>query len=370
MSTAETKGRAGITPKIDRHRTCPYRQLPDSAYWRRAVAEPALHDVDPVDDFGFLLTPQDAIATAGSCFAQHIARYLQASGCNYYVAEPAPYVLDSETAEQFQYGTFSARFGNLYTTRQLWQLFRRAYGDFTPTDEYWIEDGRFIDPYRPNVQPKGFRSIDELRLDREQHLACVRRMFESATCFVFTLGLTEGWENVNDGAVYPVCPGCGQGQFDAAIHRFVNYSVDDVRSDLEAFVNAVRRINPGLKIILTVSPVPLIATMSGHHVLSATNYSKSVLRVAAGQVAEMFDHVAYFSSYEIITAAASRGRYFAEDLRAVTEEGVRHVMSCFFRHAMEGVVFNVAGRNQPAAPSRSISAQVADVVCDEEGLVR
>lgn len=353
----------------DRHATCPYRGLPEQAYWKRSVADPAPEDVDPVQDLGFRLTPEDAIATAGSCFAQHIARYLQASGCRYYVAEQAPYLLDPQTASAFQYGTFSARFGNLYTTRQLWQLFQRAYGQFTPADEYWQQADRFIDPYRPGVEPQGFRSLEELRRDRAHHLACVRRMFEQAACFIFTLGLTESWENVRDGAVYPVCPGCGQGEFDASAHRFINFSVADVCADLEAFIAALRRVNPGIKIILTVSPVPLIATMSGRHVLAATTYSKSVLRVAAEHVSSRFEQVGYFPSYEIITSAASRGRYYADDLRSVTEEGVSHVMGCFFRHVMTGVDL--------AAPSvkrtgnvRSLSAQVADVVCDEERLVR
>lgn len=354
----------------DRHATCPYRGLPAPAYWKRSVADPAPPEVDPAMSLGFRLSPRDAIATAGSCFAQNIARYLQASGCQYFIAERAPYLLDADTAKVFQYGTFSARFGNIYTTRQLWQLFCRAYGDFTPADEFWRQGDRFIDPYRPAIQPEGFRSLEELRLDREHHLACVRRMFEQSACFVFTLGLTEGWENARDGAVYPVCPGCGHGEFDAAVHRFVNFGVGEVVADLERFITALRRVNPGVKIILTVSPVPLIATMSGDHVLSATTYSKSVLRVAAGDVARRFENVGYFPSYEIITSAASRGSYYADDLRSVTEEGVSHVMRCFFRHVMEGVDVALPDAAPAPAVRRSLSAQVADVVCDEERLVR
>lgn len=355
---------------VDRHATCPYRGLPAEAYWKRSVADLPADEVDPVQDLGFRLGPRDAIATAGSCFAQHIARYLQASGCHYFVAEPPPYLLDNETAAAFQYGTFSARFGNIYTTRQLWQLFQRAYGTFQPVDDHWRQGDRFIDPFRPSIQPEGFRSLEELHLDRAHHLACVRQMFERADCFVFTLGLTEGWENVQDGAVYPVCPGCGQGEFDPSMHRFVNFGVNDVCADLEAFVVALRRVNPEVKIILTVSPVPLIATMSGRHVLAATTYSKSVLRVAAEQVVSRFERVGYFPSYEIITSAASRGRYYASDLRSVTEEGVAHVMGCFFRHVMEDVRIGVPTVARSNADRQTLNALVADVVCDEERLVR
>jgi hypothetical protein len=41
-----------------------------------------------------------------------------------------------------------------------------------------------------------------------------------------------------------------------------------------------------LRIVLTVSPVPLVATVTGSHVVPATIYSKSVLRIAAQEIAE------------------------------------------------------------------------------------
>ncbi len=54
----------------------PYSGLPAFCFWRRGVAEPVWHQVDPVVQTKFKLSPSDRIATAGSCFAQHIARTL------------------------------------------------------------------------------------------------------------------------------------------------------------------------------------------------------------------------------------------------------------------------------------------------------
>ena len=42
------------------------------------------------------------------------------------------------------------------------------------------------------------------------------------------------------------------------------------------------RRTPKLRILLTVSPVPLTATAGDDHVLLATTYSKSVLRAGRG----------------------------------------------------------------------------------------
>ena len=67
----------------------PYQDLPTHAFWRNAVAGPPLADVDPVVAPKFTISRADRVATAGSCFAQHIARHLSRSGFNYFVTEKA-----------------------------------------------------------------------------------------------------------------------------------------------------------------------------------------------------------------------------------------------------------------------------------------
>jgi hypothetical protein len=117
---------------------------------------------------------------------------------------------------------------------------------------------------------------------------------------------------------------------------------------------------------------------------------------------EKNDWVHYFPSYEVITGAYTRGRYFAEDLRNVTEEGVSHVMRLFLSHAA-GIVRPVpastpapapapAARSPEPAVAASVAAPAAvpsdsdadarqaahasraaafvQVECDEEGLDR
>lgn len=313
----------------------PYRSLPAEAYWRRAIVGQG-SAIDPVAGPFLRLDPTDKVATAGSCFAQNIARYLKRSGFGYLVSETAHPIVPAAVAERHGYGLYSARYGNIYTARQLLQLIERAYGRFVPTVDIWDAPGgggRVVDPFRPTVEPEGYASEAELHADRAWHLARVRAMFETLDVFVFTLGLTEAWESVEDGAVYPVCPGVAGGRFDPAAHRFRNFRVSEIVADLTAFVAALRAVNPSARVILTVSPVPLVATASGNHVLSATTYSKSALRAAAQEVCEDLPEVHYFPSYEIIMGAPAGARYFAEDMRNVTEEGVAHVMSVFLRHA-------------------------------------
>jgi len=347
----------------------PYRSLPDTAYWRRAVAGqgPA---IDPLAGGFLTLSQDDKVATAGSCFAQNIARYLRRSGFNFLVSETAHPIIPAEAAERHGYGLYSARYGNIYSARQLLQLFDRAYGAFAPAEDIWPAaggEGRVVDPFRPTIEPQGYASEAELRADRAHHFARVREMFETLDVFVFTLGLTESWESAIDGAVFPVCPGVSGGVFDPARHAFRNFRVGDVAADLAVFIGRLRAVNPVARIILTVSPVPLVATASGHHVLAATTYSKSVLRAAAQEVVEDHDGVFYFPAYEIIMGAPAAARYFAPDMRNVTEEGVAQVMSVFLRHAASidlpaPLDTPVA---EPADAALAAAREWVEVMCDE-----
>jgi hypothetical protein len=340
--------------------------------------------VDPVVRPGFQLTRETRIATAGSCFAQHIARALRASGFNYYVAEAGPAFLDEATKERRQYGLFSARYGNIYTARQLLQLAERAYGKRQPVDTVWRrERGGFIDPLRPSVEPDGFMREQALLEDRERHLGLVRQMFERLDVFVFTLGLTEGWEAISDGTVFPLAPGVVSETIDPSAYRFVNFEVEAVTEDLESFLTLLMEVNPQAKMILTVSPVPLMATYEDRHVLVSTTYSKAVLRVAAERLAKRHGCIVYFPSFEIVTGNHGRGGYFEDDLRSVHPRAVDHVMRLFLQHyggvaqpspaAVDGPVRKALGEaNAPFAEVRGrLAAEFeagAAIFCDEERL--
>lgn len=357
--------------------TNPYKGLPDHCFWSRAHRVDDVSDVDPVVKGGFLLNENMKIATAGSCFAQHIARHLQAAGYNYFVTEEAPHpIIPKEVAAQFGYGVFSARYGNLYTARQLLQLAKRAYGDFKPQEGVWRNaTGFLVDPFRPSVQPEGFSSQAEFDADREAHFAAVRRIIEEADVFVFTFGLTEGWRAKSDGAVFALAPGVAGGLYSPEQHEFVNFGVDDIVADFEEFVTLMRVKNPSVKILMTVSPVPLIATAREEEsVITATSYSKAVLRVAVEQLRERLDDAHYFPSYEVITGNYNRGAYYADNLRDVEEEGVAHAMSLFMKHYTAQTKPGIGSRLKQKLSKRKTASDLFQqevgealaVVCDEE----
>jgi len=357
-----------VVPTGESTMTNPYAGKPDHQFWRRSVSGRGPEHVDPVVHVPFGISRTDQVATAGSCFAQHIARHLRATGFSYFVPENRPALPSSEDEN---YGTFSARYGNVYTVRQLWQLFQRAYGLFVPMDTAWRRaDGRFIDPFRPRIQAGGCASIEELLAERVSHLAAVRRVFEECDLFIFTLGLTEGWGACGDGAVFPLAPGTVASEVNADFYAFHNFTVAEMEGDLGRFIKALRSVNPGCRILLTVSPVALVATYEDAHVLAATIYSKSALRVVAEMATREFPLVGYFPSYEMITGPQARSVFFEDDLREVRPEGVAYVMSVFARHYLGGEA--VSHTAIPTEPSRLLRDQgdaireTQGIICDEE----
>src|SRR5690348_12058088 len=98
--------------------THPYRGAKDYRFWRKAVSEVEHHAVDPVVGTRFQIAPNDRFSTAGSCFAQHISRRLAKLRYNYFIPEDGSHLPADERAAR-GFGVFSARFGNIYTVRQL-----------------------------------------------------------------------------------------------------------------------------------------------------------------------------------------------------------------------------------------------------------
>lgn len=350
----------------------PYKGLPDYQFWK---AEPAISNAaafDPIKNVAFKICKTEPIMTAGSCFAQHVARYLANSGYNYLVTEQAHSLIPEALSQQFNYGAFTARYGNIYTARQLKQLLQRAYGLFSPIQRAWRNrEGAVVDPFRPQIQEGGFVSEAELDHDREVHFAAIRNAVESASVFVFTLGLTETWRDKRDGSVYPLAPGIAGGVYDSEVHEFCNFEVCEVIADLHSALEFFRKKNPSVKFLLTVSPVPLNATAEDRHVFVSTCYSKSVLRATCDTISKNFADCEYFPSYEIITSPYSRGAYYGPDCREVTEAGVKHVMSIFLRHYgdehLEGPPPTGQRANVPESSDFLEKMEsIVKVLCDEE----
>ena len=342
----------------------PYKNLPTDAFWSKSVSEnfDATRLLQNQDKFLF---KSDKVVSAGSCFASNLVPYIESAGLTYVRTEKHPETLE-KLGENLGYANFSARYGNIYTARQLLQLITRALGKFKPEESYWQENGNFIDPFRPGLRFPA-SSLDEFHYLTNSHLSAVLRAFESADVFVFTLGLTEAWISKKDGAVYPACPGTIAGNFDSNLYQFKNFTAAETFSDLQNFAQELREINQNVRIVLSVSPVPLVATATKNHVLTATTYSKSVLRVAAEDARSTIKDVFYFPAYEIITGPQAPDIFFESDKRNVSKIGIETVMQALLgSNELNGNSDNQIKSNSKESNAIStVTQRLVEAECDE-----
>lgn len=332
----------------------PYTDLPETAFWRSAVTNRDMLDPGPLYEPKFEITRSMRVMTAGSCFAQHVGRTLRRAGFKVVDHEPLADVVPDQVANRFGYRLYSARYGNIYTVRQLAQLYQECRGRVEIAEPVWEKNGRFYDSQRPSVEPEGLDSPELVLEHRARHLKAVRRAFGKCDVLVFTLGLTEAWIHRETGTVYPTAPGTIAGQFDPEIYAFKNYNFEEIIRDFRFVRAAMKRRNPDVKFLVTTSPVPLTATASGLHVEVANAYSKSTLRSVCGALAHEFDDVDYFPSYEVITSANNRMAYFSANKRSVTPEGVAKAMQMFLAaHDQEGASRQGSGGDTKASSQRT-----------------
>jgi|GEM_PF-1002967 len=290
-----------------------------------------LKDVLPVAKHHPFIDQSTKIGSAGSCFAVEIAQNLIKRGFNYlclektYDPETGTLVMGTDSDDPIV--QYSCRWGILFNTPSFTQIVENAFGvrplpklllklSDTPPDIY-------IDPFREAVM---FPSPEAYEIERAKHLENTRKVFLEADVFILTLGLNEAWRYLPDDVYISRNPR-NKSMTGLIDHRTL--TVEENVDYLQRFIDVVRAHNPNLKLIVTVSPVPFLATGRGdtQHVISANTHSKAVLRVAADIIVERNTDVFYFPSYEVVTVCSET--VWTEDQRHIHPSAVAKVMETF-----------------------------------------
>src|SRR5690606_13104237 len=110
-----------------------------------------------------------------------------------------------------------------YTARQWRELLEDVRDGRVEPGLIWQREGRFYDALRPGVEPEGMESLHEALELRAAHLEALRAGLAQADVFIFTLGLTEAWEDRATGRALALAPGVIAGDYDPARHGFRNF---------------------------------------------------------------------------------------------------------------------------------------------------
>lgn len=232
------------------------------------------------------------IASIGSCFAREIRDVLLAKGFSYITEEAGhPASKHASAAWERTYNTFCLR-----------QILEYTFEDWSPALRWWQSpvSGKVQDPYRRIIL---YDSVAEAEADFENHRRCSRRVFEQAELLIVTLGMTEVWEDWEDGSVIclPAGPYVNEGG-DMSRYRFRVSSFMENLVNLERIRSLMAVHNPRCRLMITLSPVHLWATFRRDvDVISASCSSKATLRAAADEFTARHQNVTYFPAFEMAT---------------------------------------------------------------------
>jgi hypothetical protein len=274
-----------------------------------------------------ILDKSTPIATAGSCFAFEISTVLQEQGYNYLIAErpddPREGVIVNGYNPGDPYVRFSGNYGLLFNSPSLLRIAERAFGTREFKKLLVPEGDGFIDPYRENVY---FRNQQAYLDDYPKHTEALRKILTETEVFVYTMGLNECWVYRDDKTAISRNP---RANFYALVEH-KRLTVQENVHYIEEFFRLCRRHNPKMKLILSVSPIPFLATglSDVSHVVEANCHSKSVLRVAAQELVEKHEDIHYFPSFEMVMFTLDDP--WESDLRHVKRDAVREVVNVFY----------------------------------------
>jgi tetratricopeptide (TPR) repeat protein len=240
----------------------------------------------------FQLMPSSSIFTIGSCFARNIERALVERGFTVPTKSNWAEGFDRFNLDNVMLNNYGVP--SIYNTLN-WALEPDGYN----LAQHFLEvyPGKYCDLDMPRSIP-----IDSLEVvtARREKVLNLTRSIKHCDLLVLTLGLVEVWWDIQSQSYLNMRPpsvliGAHQGRFELHVLSF-----EDVISDLRKIALLLNRHCPKIKVIISVSPVPLNATYTHDDVCVANTYSKSVLRTAAATICAENERFDYFPSYESI----------------------------------------------------------------------
>ena len=278
----------------------------------------------------FKLHRDDKVYAIGSCFARGLENAL--------------------ARRKFTVESAAAEFARLQpVNKDVTGLgFTNKYNTFSILNElHWALDSDAVFPvesivqvnentwYDPHTNPTLKLSTLEETLERRALMQTVTKRIADCRVVIVTLGLVEVWRDIQADVYINRTPLLSLLKTQADRYEFHLTSFTQNWANLEA-IHALlsRHGHPDVRIVVTVSPVPLLNTFSTMDIVIANTYAKSLLRTAAQQWAAAHDNVDYFPSYEIVLNS-DRAATWEPDLRHVKGAGAQHIMKLFVQSYLD-----------------------------------
>ena len=274
-------------------------------------------------------------SSIGSCFAREIKNWLIANNYNYLIGKEN----DSFCSKELFPGD-----NGVSPSSHASVAWERVYNTFTLKNiiDYSLSNKEFPERFLQVKSRNGKRYVSDILRSRIiysdrntaendliNHTQQSSIILRSTNIFIITLGLIEIWEHEENGCVLAAHPGNSYKIPDEFKPRVSSYNEN--LENINYVIKELTKANTDIKIILTVSPVHLLKTeRKDTDVISASCFSKSLLRVVAESASQCFDNVYYFPSYEIATIVSNLDNIEAyPDNHHVNKDVVANIMEVF-----------------------------------------
>jgi len=228
------------------------------------------------------------IYTIGSCFAREIEDCLHELGYN---VPTKRYKAPEEIAQGGR-----PNFGlNQFNPGCIGQTILAALSDKTIQPcIYRTKQGELID-----LLLVGSPAVSANRIfQRHTEISKLYEGLKTAECLVLTLGLTECWYDTENNVWLNRAPPLDEQTLNS--DRF-EFRILDYNECIEALEPALSILDDlKIKTVITVSPIPLLATFTNSDCVVANEFSKSTLRAVAGYFTNKYNYVDYFPAYEMV----------------------------------------------------------------------
>ena len=297
--------------------------------------------VSPAPNPSFTFSQDDTVFAIGSCFARNLEGALHAAGMNVLSRRPDLGPIGESVGA-------AGNFLNKYTAPSIlndlkWALERDSF----PGEKviYPISEGVFSDPQmglgRLTHPLEDILQMRTLYLDKMAEAA-------NADVVIVTLGYVEAWYDTQLDLYLNILPPPQLCKAEPDRFEFRVLGFDDVLGALED-IHALltkHREKP-LKMLITVSPVPLRSTFRDVDILVANTYSKSVQRAAVETFVANRNDVDYFPSYETVSLSNPSVSWSRGDYRHVSPDIVARIMSNVLVNYVPDYAVNGVYNGQP-----------------------
>lgn len=285
-----------------------------------ALKRIATKTVVPEWETSFQLDQEQKIFALGSCFARNIEKALLSSKVDVSSADR-----DSEILE-LKINLLTGLL-NKYNPLSIYQELLWASGKEIFPDRGFIKFGdKYCDLNLRNQARKGtLEFVQKRHQELRQYFA---RAF-TADVVILTLGMIETWfdQETNLALAEVPSPRLIKEYPERFVYRALSQQqcLDALKGSYSLLQEYGRK---NLKVVVTLSPVPLERTFSGQDIIVANMMSKSTLRSAIGEFVAATENVDYFPSYEA-AMLSEPNIVWMSDRRNVTDFMVAKIIAEF-----------------------------------------